>query len=370
MPTPSNNRRDFLSVSVSAAVATGMAQGGFFSSAGGSEKKKLGVALVGLGSLSTNQIAPALQTSQHCRLAAVVTGTPAKEKQWADKYGISTDHIYNYERFDKIASDETVDIVYVVLPNSMHPEFTIRAARAGKHVLCEKPMANTAQECRQMIDACKQANRQLAIGYRCQFEPSHLKMMELARSNEIGTIKRIDAGVGFKIGEPAQWRLRQKLAGGGALMDVGIYALQACRYLTGEEPVSIIAQESKTDAVKFAEVDESIAWMMSFASGTTAYCTTSYNLNGLNQLTATGSDGFLRLDPAFGYTDANLENSRGKIELPKIDQFATEMDDFATCILENKPSKVSGQEGLKDLLAIEAIYKSINSRAVVEVERV
>jgi len=369
MPTPRNNRRDFLSVSVSAAVATGMAQGGFFSSADGSEKKKLGVALVGLGSLSTNQIAPALQASQYCRLAAVVTGTPAKEKQWADRYGISTDHIYNYERFDKIASDETVDVVYVVLPNSMHPEFTIRAARAGKHVLCEKPMANTAQECRHMIDACKQANRQLAIGYRCQFEPSHLKLMELARAKEFGPIQRIDAGFGFKIGDPAQWRLRQKLAGGGALMDVGIYALQACRYLTGEEPVSIIAQESKTDAVKFAEVDESIAWMMTFASGTTAYCTTSYNLNGLNHVTAMGSDGFLRLDPAFGYAGAKLETSQGKMEPSKFDQFAAEMDDFATCILENKPSKVCGQEGLKDLLAIEAIYQSINTRAIVKVER-
>ena len=369
MPSPNNNRRDFLSVSVSAAVATGMASGGFYSSANGNEKKKLGVALVGLGSLSTNQIAPAFQASQHCRLAAVVTGTPAKETLWANKYGISSDHIYNYERFDKIASDETVDMVYVVLPNSMHPEFTIRAARAGKHVLCEKPMANTSEECRQMIDACKQANRQLAIGYRCQFEPSHLKLMELARAKEVGQIKRIDAGFGFKIGDPTQWRLRQKFAGGGALMDVGIYALQACRYLTGEEPVSIIAQESKTDAVKFAEVDESIAWMMNFASGTTAYCTTSYNLNGLNQVTAVGSDGFLRLNPAFGYTGAKLETSKGKIELSKIDQFAAEMDDFASCILENKPSKVSGQEGLKDLLAIEAIYKSIRSREMVKVER-
>jgi len=364
-----NNRREFLGTTLTAATAAGIAQGGFFSSSTyGRENKKLGVALVGLGSLSTNQIAPGLLNSAHCKLTAIVTGTPEKEKQWADKYGIQPDHIYNYQSFDKIASDDSVDIVYIVLPNNMHAEFTIRAAKAGKHVLCEKPMANSVADCRAMIDACKTADRKLAIGYRCQFEPHHIKSMQIARSKELGAIKMIEAGFGFTIGDPKQWRLRKELAGGGALMDVGIYALQSCRYLLGEEPKMITAQETKTDAVKFAEVDESITWLMQFPSGVLAYCSTSYNFNGLNRFQAFTDKGFIRMDPAFGYSDVRLETSKGKIDLQAQDQFATELDNFAKCILEDQTSKVSGEEGLKDLLAIEAIYKSIATRTTVAVE--
>ncbi len=362
------NRRDFLNTSVSAGVAAGLAQGGFFSSATqATENRKLGVALVGLGSLSSNQIAPAFQKSANCKLAAIVTGTPEKEKSWSDKYGIGRDHIYNYSSFDKLASDDSVDLVYIVLPNSMHAEYTIRAAKAGKHVLCEKPMANSAADCRDMISACQAANRKLAIGYRCQYEPHHLKCMEMSRSKELGAIKMIEAGFAFKIGDPKQWRLNKKLAGGGALMDVGVYALQACRYLTGEEPSIITAQETKTDTVKFAEVDESITWLMQFPSGVLAYCSTSYNFNGLNRFNAFTENGFLRMDPAFSYVGNRMETSKGKVELDAPDPFATEMDAFAKCILENKPSKVSGEEGLKDLLAVEAIYKSIETRTSVKV---
>ena len=360
------SRREFLTT-VSAGVAAGMTQGGFFSGAHAAEDRKLGVALVGLGSLSTHQIAPALAKTQNCRLAAIVTGSPEKEKVWGDKYGVSPTHIYNYDAFDKIAGDDSVDIVYIVLPNSMHAEYTIRAAKAGKHVLCEKPMANSSAECNAMIAACQQMNRLLAIGYRCQYEPHHLKCMEIARSQEMGKLSRIDAGFGFTIGDPKQWRLRHKLAGGGALMDVGIYALQACRYLTGEEPVSVIAQETKTDPIKFAEVDESITWSMKFPSGVTATCSTSYNVNGLNRFRAYGEKGWFGMDPAYSYEGNRIETSNGKIELAPIDQFGTELDEFAKCIRENRPSRVSGQEGFKDILAIEAIYRSIQERGVVSV---
>jgi predicted dehydrogenase len=363
MKQQSNSRRQFLGNSISAGVLAGMAQGGFFSSsARGNEGRKLGFALVGLGSLATKQIAPGLLHSKHCKLSAIVTGTPAKEKQWSDKYGITQDHIYNYDSFDKIASDDSVDVIYVVLPNSMHAEFTIRAAKAGKHVLCEKPMANSAADCKAMIAACKAADRKLAIGYRCQFEPHHLRCIEMAKSKELGSIKMIEAGFGFKIGDPTQWRLKKAMAGGGALMDVGVYALQACRKLVGEEPVQITAQETKTDATKFAEVDESITWLMKFPSGVLSYCSTSYNFNGLNRFQAFTEQGSIKMDPAFSYSDLRMETSKGKVDLGATDQFAAEMDDFAKCILENKPSKVSGEEGLKDLLAIEAIYRSIESK--------
>lgn len=371
MHSPKNfPRRDFLSAGVSAACIASVAQAGYFSGVPSkSDDRKLGVALVGLGSLSTNQIAPALQKTTNCRLAAIVTGTPDKEKKWADKYGIPAGSIYNYDNFDKIASDETVDIVYIVLPNSMHHEFTIRAAKAGKHVLCEKPMANSAQECREMIAACDAANRQLAIGYRCQFVSHHLTLQKAVKENAIGDLKMIEAGFGFRIGDPNQWRLKKSLAGGGALMDVGIYALQACRFLTGQEPLSIMAQETKTDAAKFAEVDESITWMMKFPSGIDTYCSTSYNFNGLNKVVAYGSKGLAKMDPAYSYSDLQLEINGKKQDLSQQDHFATELDDFATCIRESRPSKVSGQEGLKDLLAIEAIYQSIEKRTSVDVQK-
>jgi predicted dehydrogenase len=364
----SSSRRDFVK-SLSVGLAAGAAAGGFHSglTAIGSEKKSLGFALVGLGNLSTKQIAPGLLKTKYCHLAGVVTGTPEKEKIWADQYKIDSSHIYNYKNFDKIIGDDAIDVVYVVLPNSMHEEFTIRAAKAGKHVLCEKPMANSAAECRRMIDACSAASRQLAIGYRCQYEPHHVHCTQLLRSQELGSIKSIDAGFGFTIGDPKQWRLKQALAGGGALMDVGIYALQACRYLTGEEPISVTAQETKTDAMKFAEVDESMTWAMNFPSGLVAHCSTTYSQNGTNYVHVNTERGYVRLSPAFSYQGIQAESSSGLIQAPQVDQFATEMDEFALSIIEGRSSKVSGEEGLRDLLVIEAIYRSAREGTTVSI---
>jgi predicted dehydrogenase len=334
--------------------------------------KKLGWALVGLGSLSTHQIAPALAKTKHCKLSAIVTGTPAKAEQWQTKHGIPDSHVYSYETFDKIAENPDVDVIYIVLPNSMHEEFVIRGAKAGKHVFCEKPMANTAEECRRMIAAMKQAGKMLGVGYRCQFEPHHRECMRLAREKVFGTLKFVEAGFGFQIGDPTQWRLRKKLAGGGALMDVGIYALQACRYLTGEEPVEIIAQETKTDPVKFAEVDETISWSMKFPSGVIASVMTTYGFNGSNYFTAICEKGRFGMDPAYSYDGLKGWTSRPdvKIAFPASDHFAVEMAAFAEAILGNKPFAPSGEEGLKDLLAIEAIYRSIREGKSAKVESV
>lgn len=332
--------------------------------------RKLGWALVGLGSLSTNQIAPALAKTKHCKLTAIVTGTPAKAETWKEKYGIPDSHVYNYETFDKIAENPDVDVIYVVLPNSMHEEFTIRGAKAGKHVFCEKPMGNSADECRRMIAAMKAAGKQLGIGYRCQFEPHHLESMRFTREKVFGALKFIEAGFGFQIGDPTQWRLRKDLAGGGALMDVGIYALQTCRYLTGEEPTEVIAQEIKTDPVKFAEVDETISWSMKFPSGVMASVMTTYGFNGTNFFTATCQQGRFGMDPAYNYDGLKGWTSRPnvKLEFPAVDHFQAEMDAFASAILNNQPFAPSGEEGLKDLLAIEAIYRSIREGKAVKVE--
>jgi predicted dehydrogenase len=361
------HRRPFIKTLMSASLATVAARADEPSTPG----KKLGWALVGLGTLSTNQLAPALLKAKHSKLSAVVTGTPEKGVKWREKYGLAADKVYTYESFDKIIDDPDIDVVFIVLPNSMHHEFTIRAAKAGKHVFCEKPMANSAKECREMIAACEAAKRQLGIGYRCQFELHHLEAMRLAREQVFGPLQHLDAGFGFAIGDPTQWRLRRALAGGGALMDVGVYALQACRYLTGEEPIEISAMETKTDPVKFAEVDETIQWSMKFPSGVTANCLTTYGFNGCDHFTVYAEKGRFGMKPCYGYSGLTGWTSDPKIPLafPQTDHFLAEMDAFSLAIIEGRRFEPSGADGLRDLLAIEAIYRSIASGKKETVEK-
>lgn len=357
-PALTPSRRSF--IQTTSALSVGAMTGGYFtaSSAHAAKRKdKLGVALVGLGSLSTNQIAPALEKTGHCQLAGIVSGTPEKRTKWAKQYGLPESSIYDYESFDKIADNDAIDIIYVVLPNSMHAEYTIRAAKAGKHVFCEKPMATSSEDCRKMIAACSAADRQLGIGYRCQFEPHHLECMRLAKEKKFGELRQIVAGFGFKMGNPKQWRMNKELAGGGPLMDVGIYALQACRYLAGGEPTEISAFEVKTDPVLFANLEETLNWSMKIGD-VACSCQTSYAYNGINQVQAYGTNGQFGLAPAFNYSGIKGTSSAGPIEFPQVDHFQMELDSFAQCIKNNLPTSVPGEEGLRDMLIIEAIYKS------------
>lgn len=331
-------------------------------------KKKLGVALCGLGGLSTNQIAPALQKTQHCELKGIVTGDRQKGKQWQTKYNIPDRSVYDYDTIERMADNPDIDIVYVVTPNALHMDNTLAAAKAGKHVFCEKPLEVSVDRCQRMIDACKKAERQLGVAYRCQFEPHHLECIRIAREKEMGTIKVIESGFGFVIGDPDQWRLKKHLAGGGALMDVGIYVLQATRYLTGEEPILVSATETKTDAKKFAEVDETISWTATFPSGVTAYCSTTYNAFGMGRFRAHTERGWFGLEPAFNYGGLRGARSDGKpLSFPNVDQFATEIDAFARCILENKPTTVPGEEGLQDVKILTAIYESVRTGKAVKI---
>jgi predicted dehydrogenase len=322
-------------------------------------RKKVGIALVGLGGLSENQIAPALAKSEHCRLAGIVTGTPDKVQKWKTLYGIPDHSVYTYETMGKMANNDEIDAVYIVTPNSLHAEQTITAAKAGKHVMCEKPMEVSVEKCQQMIDACKAARRVLAIAYRCQYDPNHLECVRIARSGEFGALRVIEAAFGFVMGGSDLWRLKHALSGGGALVDIGIYALQATRYLTGEEPVDVTAVETKTDRVKFAEVDETMAWQARFPSGVVSSCTASYNAMGMNRFSVHAEHGWFGLDPAFNYTGNHGRRSDGKeIVLPAPDLFMAEMDDFARCIRDGTPSKVSGEEGMRDVRIMAAIYEA------------
>jgi predicted dehydrogenase len=321
--------------------------------------RKLGVALCGLGSLSEHQIAPALAKTQHCKLAGLISGSPEKLERWGEKYGVQKGSRYSYDKMDRLGDNREIDVVYVVTPNALHAEHTIKAARAGKHVFCEKPMEISVERCQQMIGACRAAQRKLGVAYRCQFEPHHVEAMRLAREKEFGDLKLIEARFGFPIGDPTQWRLRRALAGGGALMDVGVYALQATRYLTAEEPVSVSAIEAKTDRVKFAEVDESMVWQAQFPGGVLAYCATSYNSAPYGRVFAAAQRGWFELEPAFNYTGIRGRRSDGRaIAFPEVDQFATEMDAFAHSILDDAPFRASGEEGMRDVRIMTAIYEA------------
>lgn len=320
--------------------------------------KKLGIALVGLGNYATNQLAPALQQTKNCYLAGIVTGTPEKAEKWKKQYNIPDSNTYNYENFDRIADNKAIDVVYVVLPNSMHKEFTLRAAKAGKHVFCEKPMAVSVKEAQEMIDGCKKAGVRLFIGYRLHSEPFNQEAMKFRTQPDVGRIKIVDTQFGFRIGDPNQWRLKKALAGGGAMMDVGIYAIQGARYSIGEEPVAVTAQEYKTDPVKFKEVDEAIFWQMEFPGGAVSNSITSYASN-VERLFISAERGWLELRPAYGYGPLKGETHKGNLDLPVVNHQAAQMDDFATCIATNCKSDADGEEGLRDMKVIEAIYKSI-----------
>jgi predicted dehydrogenase len=337
----------------------------------GAPGKKLGVALVGLGSLSEHQIAPALfEKTKLCKLTGLVSGHPDKAKAWAQKYGVPERSIYDYTNFDRIKDNPDIDVVYVVLPNSMHAEYTIRAAKAGKHVLCEKPMAISVKECDQMIAACKAAQRKLAIGYRLHFEPHNLEMVRMAREKTFGAVKVIETSAGFHIDDPKQWRLNKALAGGGSLMDIGIYALQAARYISGEEPVSVSAQMTITDPVKFKPgVDESILFTLKFPSGVVANCASSYAAF-LNRFRANAERGWFELQPALNYEGIKgrmrAEGGPKDFSFPPVDHFAAEMDDFADCILNDKQTRVPGEEGRRDVRIMTAIYQSAASGKTIQ----
>lgn len=326
------------------------------------QKEKLGIALVGLGYYATDVLAPRLLKTEHCYLAGIVTGTPEKEKIWMEKYNIPKKNVYNYENYDEIANNEDINIIYVVLPNSMHAEYTIRAAKAGKHVICEKPMALSTDECQAMIDACHSNNVALSIGYRMHFETTTQEIMKWGREKEFGDITYVHASAGFKWPSnmsPDHWKLKRSY-GGGPLMDMGVYSIQGARYSTQEEPISATGQIYQPDNEFFKEVPESVTFQLEFPSGAVANLATSFGIR-TNLLYVACEDGWYELNPFSGYGGIKGLSSRGEIKFPQVDQQATQMDEVALCIKEDKPMRVTGEEGLADVKVVEAIEESVKS---------
>ncbi|CAN5168342.1 Gfo/Idh/MocA family oxidoreductase [soil metagenome] len=326
------------------------------------QDQKMGIALVGLGQYSSNQLAPALQEAEHCYLAGIVTGTPAKADAWKAKYEIPEKNIYNYENFDQIADNEDIDIVYVVLPISMHAEYTIRAAKAKKHVICEKPMAMNAVEAQKMVDACGENGVQLAIGYRLHFEPFNKRVMELGQQQVYGKVKsiQVDNSSDMTDGNPDVWRLRKDLAGGGPLMDLGIYCVQGACYTLGKLPVAVTAQFGEvTNPAYFYEVEESVSWEMEFEDGVVAKCTTSYaDEDEKSLLSAEAENGWWKVDPSYAYDDKEGETNEGRMDHPNVYEQVHQMDGQAQSFLKNKKSIVPGEMGVNDMKILMAIYES------------
>jgi predicted dehydrogenase len=333
--------------------------------------KKLGWAVVGLGNLAIHQILPAFAQCEKSKVVALVSGHPDKANKLALRYDVNPKNIYNYENYDSIKDNPEVDVIYIVLPNGMHAEYTVRGLQAGKHVLSEKPMANTPAECQSMIDAAHKADRKLMVAYRLRYEPFTQELIRMAREQELGPVKIIQTSAGFNIGDPNQWRLKKDMAGGGSLMDIGIYALQAARYISGEEPAEINAMAYSTPGdPRFKEVEENINFQLRFPSGVLANCTSSYGCAYRSQFQALATKGWFELDPGLSYSGLRMRVSRGnKIEEPSLgvrDHFALEMDHMSQCVMQNKEPLTPGEEGLRDLKIMMAIYEAARTGKTVK----
>ncbi|RYY23050.1 MAG: Gfo/Idh/MocA family oxidoreductase [Chitinophagaceae bacterium] len=323
----------------------------------------LRVAICGLGSYGT-RVAEAMKDSQRAKLVGVVSGTPSKVKEWQSKYNIPEKNCYTYETMDEIRNNPDIDAVYVITPNALHKEHVIRVAGAGKHAICEKPLSVNAKDAQAMIDACRKANVKLLVGYRLHFEPKTLEIIRMRNAGELGKVLFFQGLSGFRIGDPKQWRLDRKLAGGGAMMDIGIYSINGARYMVGEEPVWVTAQETKTNHTLFKEgVDETILFQLGFPGGAVASCLSTYNMNYLDRFFLTGEKGFAELNPSTGYGPIKGRTNKGELTQPHKTHQTVQMDEMASIILENKKPvvPVDGEEGLKDMKIIDAIYAAVKS---------
>ncbi len=365
-----NTRRDFLQKITASAVIVPFLSNCSSTTAKDNKAAGLRVAIMGLGSYGT-RVAEAMQSCKKARLVGAISGTPSKVKDWQSKYNIPEKNCYNYENFDNIKNNPDIDAVYVITPNGLHHDHVIRVAKAGKHVISEKPMSINAALGQQMVDACKQANVKLLVGYRMHFEPHTLEVIRMRKAGEFGKILFFQGLSGFVIGDPTQWRLNKQLSGGGAMMDIGIYSINGSRYMTGEEPIWVTAQETKTNPGKFKEgVDETIQFQLGFPSGAVASCLSTYSMNNLDSFFLNGDKGFAELQPATGYGPIKGHTDKGELNQPVVTHQTVQMDEMSGIILEGKQPVVpaDGQEAVKDLKIIDAIYLAVKTGQKVDLK--
>lgn len=340
--------------------------------------KRVGFAVVGLGRLSLEAILPALVSCKLARLAAVMSGDKGKGARVAEQYGVPDDAVYGYDEWDALGRNRDVQVVYIVTPNGLHLEQVKAAARIGKHVLCEKPMANNAADAQAMVDACKDAGVTLMVAYRMQYQPHALEATRLARSGEYGTLKMIEAHNGQVQDKQDQWRHDGPLAGGGALPDIGLYCLNFARMVTGEEPMSLFAWTWSTPGdPRFVDIEENVAWQMRFPSGVVARLSAAYDAHEARNARLYLQTATIALDPAFSYKGIRMSvrhraADREDVEvteervLADKDQFAAEIDHMALCVLTGRRPRTPGEEGVQDHRIMDAIYQSARENRVVD----
>jgi glucose-fructose oxidoreductase len=320
-------------------------------------KKKLGIALVGLGYYSKDLLAPALQLTEFAELKGIVTGSPEKIPVWKAKYNLEDKNIYNYQNFDEIAKNPDIDIVYVVLPPSMHREYVERAAKAGKHVFCEKPMAPSVADCKAMILACEKAKVKLAIGYRCQHDPNIQAYRKITKDKTFGKVLEVTSKAAYKENRTTHWK-QIKAMGGGVMGDMGVYAIQGARMAVGTEPIAVTAIASTTRPEIYKEVEETVNYTLEFPGAIKATCLSSFGEN-VNSLEIKYEKGWVKMSPQSGYLGNKGETSDGtKIDFPLKNQQTKQIDEDCLAIMNKTKLMAPGQEGLNDIKIVEAIYKS------------
>ena len=323
------------------------------------QQKPVGWAILGLGSYATYQIMPAFAHCANSKLVALISGHEEKLSRLGDQYGIPNTHRYTYDAMDAIRNNPDIDVVYVITPPSTHPEFAVRAAKLGKHVCSEKPMAPTEKDCQRMIDACRKAGKLLQIGYRCHYEAHNLWAIKACRSGELGKILSIKSDHGFNIGH-GLWRTQKALAGGGSMMDIGIYSLNALRYLSGEEPVSVkstISNPPNDD--RFVDVEDTVDFELTFPSGLVGHGTSGYSWRqGKNRFEIVGTKHTLTAEPATAYEGDRLTLDGVEVPVVPNNQWATQIDHMSDRIRHGGKVATPGQEGQRDIRIIQAIYDS------------
>ena len=338
---------------------------------GRKSQRAVGFAVVGLGHIAQAAVLPAFANSRTSKLVALVSGDQAKRRQLQRAFPGT--RCYGYEDYDECLASEDVDAVYIAEPNTLHAEFAVRAARAGVHVLCEKPLAPTEEECRSIIDACRDSGVKLMVGYRLHFEEANLRVVDLVRKGRLGEPRLFSSVFSYQA-KPGNIRLKLE-TGGGPVWDIGIYCVNAARYLFADEPIEVSAFAAAGELSRFAEVEEGMGVLMRFPRERLATFAVSFGAASEGFYELVGTKGRARLDNAFEYHGEHLLTwqTRGPAQhkvIPESDQFGPELAYFSECVLADRDPEPSGLEGLADVRIITAIYKSASLRTPERVEPV
>lgn len=333
--------------------------------------KKVRYAVVGLGHIAQVAVMPAFETVKNAELTTIVSGDREKLAKLKKKYHL--EQVYSYGAYDQAL--DTVDAVYIALPNHLHKEFAVRAAEAGVHVLCEKPMAPTVAECQHMIDAAERNTVKLMIAYRLHFEAGNLEAVRLASTGKLGELRIFSSEFAQQVAEHNVRVLERDSRGGGPLYDMGVYCINAARYLFQCDPVEVVALSANDGEKRFKNTEEMISVLLRFPSERLATFTCSFGAIDISRYALIGTKGLILADPAYEYAEGiKLETrANGKEQtrqFPKRDQFAAEISYFSDCVLKDREPEPSGLEGLADVRVVEAIYESIRSRGVVEIPEI